>query len=121
VARTIINPQLLPQANTLTGAALTFQPADIINFNNFFITGNQILVVCNTAVSTGTFTVTTAPDTEGRTGTMGPITVAAFSSPLPGFYISQRFPTNGFQQSDGTVWLAGSAVTILFAVVQLLY
>lgn|SRR5574337_497580 len=95
-------------------AAFVFTAADAVNNNSFASTGKELLLIQNTAASAGTVTIHSVIDSLKRTGDITAYSVAATS-----FAILGPFNQPGWLQSDGTVWVDGSAATILFAVVRL--
>lgn len=97
-----------PGANALN---FTFTACDTSNGNKFSLTGRDILLVENTGMSAYTFTVTSAPDSLGRTNDITAYSVAAgdFSA------FNLRGDISGWRQTDGSIHLACSNAAIEFA------
>lgn len=105
-------PTLPVSATTLD---LTWTAADTSLFNSFLLQGPAIILVRNVhASSPFTFTLTSAPDTRGRTGDVTTYSLAA--GKVSAFYLNS---TAGWLQSDGYFYLAGSDVSIQFCIVRL--
>jgi hypothetical protein len=94
---------------------LVWTAADVSNGNSFPLTGREILLVQNSGASAYTFTITSAPDAEGRSGDVTTYSVAAG---VVSCYSFRGAQSGGWQQSDGTVHLAASNAAIKFAVLQ---
>ncbi len=114
MARTVLTPTTLPGPYSTAPVALPFTAADTVNNNAFPLTGNEILIVQNTDASAHTFTVTSAPDSRGRSGD-----IAAVSVPANSFMACQRFVLEGWQQSDGNLYLTANSNLVKFAVIKL--
>jgi hypothetical protein len=67
----------------------------------------------NTGETPYTFTVTSAPDPQGRTGDIPTYSIAA------GVISAFRVKTLGWVQSDGKVYLQGSNASLKFAIAAL--
>ena len=97
------------------GANFVFTAADSANGNSFVSTGRELLLVQNSAGSTGyTVTVTSVADSLSRTGD---ITTYSVSAGL--FSMFGPFAMTGWKESDGTVHVTASNAAIKFAVVRL--
>jgi hypothetical protein len=101
------------------GTVITPVAADIANLNQFALTGNEIVLVLNSAASTGTVTVTSDTDRYGRTKDITAFTVPAAVGGLSGMVLLPRFSIEAWQQPDGNLYLQGSAVTIFFVVITI--
>ncbi|MGH2512362.1 MAG: hypothetical protein ACRDGQ_06720 [Candidatus Limnocylindrales bacterium] len=95
-------------------AGYVYTAADISNNNSFVSTGRELLAIQNTAGTAGTITVHSVADNLNRTGD-----ITTYSIPASGFALLGPFNQPGWQQSDGTVWVDASAVTVLLAVIRL--
>jgi hypothetical protein len=93
---------------------ITFTACDNVNGNSFVSTGREVLVVSNTAGAPGTFTVSSVPDSLGRSDT----SLTAYSVAASGFAAVQMKYQTGWIQTGGTISLACSAATMKFAVLQ---
>lgn len=94
---------------------ITMTAADTSNLNQFVLDGPCLLIVQNTAGVSGTFTLTSVADDKNRTGDIATYAVAATTG-LSVFKIDQ---TTGWRQSDGYMYLQGSASTIKFGIIRL--
>jgi hypothetical protein len=99
-------------ASGFAGLAVTLTASDTGNFNSFKPTGRDILLVYGGAAG-GTYTIQSAPDAQGRTGDFTTLTISALA--IHSFLFNQLA---GWLQSDGTVWIKGSAAGILFGVLS---
>jgi hypothetical protein len=98
---------------SFTGQPVTLTAADISSFNSFKPTGNDLLVVYGGAAG-GTYTIQSAVDPQGRTGDFTTLSISALAIHVYAFK-----NLLGWLQSDGTIWIKGSAVGILFGVVTM--
>lgn len=112
--RITATPIVAPAPYANAGVSLTFTVADVVNMHQVLLTGKEILLVRNTGASAATFTVTSAPDTFGRTRDIAADSVAAGA-----FRIYQQFPLHGWQQPDGFLYFQASSTDISFAVIRL--
>ena len=112
----IIAPLGSYPALPITAGAATYvlTAADIVNNNSFVSTGRELLLIQNTAAGAGTVTVHSVADGLQRVGD-----ITTYSVPAAGFAVLGPFNKAGWVQTDGTIWLDGSAITILFAVIRL--
>lgn len=119
MARTALVPQVAkgpfitgaPGAGTLD---LTETAADIVNFNSFPASGIDFLIVHNTDVGAQTFTLTTAPDSAGRSQD-----ITAYSVGIGKISVfNLRNANQGFIQPDGNIYVQASTATVKFAVVK---
>lgn len=119
MAQTALTVTVLKQDNVAINAgdlALTFTASDNVNGNSFPITGNEILLIQNSdAAGAHTFTVTSVPDAQGRSGD-----IASYSLPLSTFAVIQMSLVTGWRQADGNVYLASNSNLIKFAVLRAL-
>jgi hypothetical protein len=97
-----------------SAGTLNFTPAacDASNGNSFPITGREILIVENSGMSAYTVTISSVADFLGRTNDITTYSVGAGDFAAFSF----RGGVTGWKQSDGTVHLACSNASILFAV-----
>lgn len=113
MARTILTPIAAPAANSITPALLTFTAWDSGNGNRFRATGKEQVIINNShATLARTVTITSVADPYGRSGD-----ITAFSMAALTYYLTQIFPTVGWMQSDGYIYIDGSTTDIKFAVV----
>ena len=99
MAATLLTPIVAPHPFATAGVAIVFTAIDVANGNCFQSTGREILLINNGDASPHVFTVTSAPDHEGRTGDVSLSIPAAVS-----IYITQMFPTSG--------WAVAGLITI---------
>lgn len=114
---TALTTIVLIQNNVAVSAGqltITWTACDNVNGNSFTSTGREILLVNNTAGSSGTFTVSSVPDSLGRSDT----SLTAYSLAAAGYAAVQMKFTTGWLQSGGTINLSCSAATMKFAVIQ---
>lgn len=95
---------------SFAGQPLTLTAADVANFNSFKPTGRDLLIIYGGAAG-GTYTIQSAADPQQRTGDFTTLTIAALAVHV---YCFNNLI--GWLQSDGTIWIKGSAATILFGV-----
>lgn len=114
-AASVITP-LGPNQGTGALAGLldiVWQAADVANGNFFTPAPGDFLLIKNTAGVSGTFTLTSAPDASKRLNDITTYTLATLATAV--FHYGDL---NGWRQTDGTIYLAGSAATIMFAVLH---
>ena len=112
--RTVLTPNAVPASYATTGALLEWTEADTVNGNRFVNTGREILLVDNTGTDTVTVTVKSVADVFGRTGDAIRNVVAGTSA------VFQMFPTAGWQQPDGYIYVDCTAVDdVKLAVIRL--
>lgn len=114
MSRTALTPQALPGGYSLSPLTLSLAAADNVNGNSFPATGREVLIAKNDDVVARTVTVeSTADPVEGRTGdcvrTLAAGEIAVF--PL--------FPTRGWAQADGSIYLDSTSALLKLAVVRL--
>jgi hypothetical protein len=113
---TALSTIVLVQNNVAVTAGqlvVAFTACDNVNGNSFVSTGREVLLVDNTAGSSGTFTVTSQPDALGRSDT----SLTAYSLAAGAIAAVQMKYQTGW--INGTsITLACSAATMKFAVVQ---
>jgi hypothetical protein len=113
-ARTVLTPISVPASYATSGVLLEWTEADTANGNRFVNTGREILLVDNTGADTVTVTVSSVADPYGRTGDATKSVAAGTSA------VFQMFPTAGWQQSDGYIYVDCTAVDdVNLAVIRL--
>lgn len=113
MARTALPITSLPANYAASPQALAWTAADNVNGNSIVLTGREILLVQNTDAASQTVTINSAADAYGRTGD-----ITAFAMAAGSFYAFQKFPTSGWEQTDGTLHLTASAATVKFVVLR---
>lgn len=105
----------IPPAIGNAPSTITEQAADPTNFNNFPMTGREIVVARNSSTTAAaTLTVHSVADAEGREDT----SITAFSIAIGAVVLLPQFPLAGYQQSDGTLWLDADSASLLFTIVR---
>lgn len=103
-----------PQAAQTAGVALTMTQAVTTTGSQCPSTGKELLVVRNTTTTARTVTITSYPDSFGRSGH---ITAHALAGSAINIY--GPFPVEGWRQSDGMLYFEASATTVEIGVVVL--
>lgn len=97
------------------GAAdLTMTAADIVNYEEVTLTGNELVIAHNTDAGAQTVTISSVVDDMGRTGDISTYSLAADD-----YAVFGPFGTEGWRQSDGKLYFQASAVTVKLGVVKL--
>lgn len=110
--RTALTPISLPEAYALAPSALTYAAGDVANGNDVPHTGREIVICRNTDGTPNTFTV----QSKALRNREGDCTITV---PGNGSVITQNFPTAGWQQADGKLWIDVDDATLEIAVVKL--
>ena len=115
--RTVLTPDELEKMQGVTvvanAADITMNASDNTKGNSFASTGQEILIVQNSAGTTQTLTVAAVADEFGRTGTLTYIlqtTEIAVFGPMT---------TAGWRQSDGNVNIDTSSADLKIGVVRI--
>jgi hypothetical protein len=115
---TAITPVQLKQNNyAVLAGDLTLTPValDATNGNSFTLTGKEILIVQNTDAAAHTFTITSTPDSLGRSDS----SLTNYSVAANGFASIQMSQLSGwFQSSDGTIHLTTSSALLKAFVIR---
>lgn len=101
--RTVLTPINVPLPYSTGGVQLTWINSDNVNGNDVTLTGREILFVWNDTAAAVTVTVQSVADPYGRTGNV------SRSVPAGQYYAFQRFPTDGWLQADGRLWIDTTA------------
>jgi hypothetical protein len=112
--RTALTPITGVLTNPTAGVTLTFTAADTSNGNKVALTGKELILVQNSGASAYTVTVTSAPDSLGRTKDIVAESIAA--GVIKAFGVPQ---VEGWRQTDGTLSLDANNAAIKFAVIRL--
>ena len=106
-------PALQPTANAWD-VVFTAAGADFADGAKFTLTGKEIVIVGGGGAG-GTVTVSSVADSvTKRTGD-----VTAYAVGANEFAVLPQFQVRGWQQSDGMLYMAGSAATVTFCVLRL--
>ena len=115
-ARTAVTPQSPVNVYGTIGAGaaqITWTACDTVNFNSCVSTGKEILIFQNTDVSSHNVTITSAPDSLGRTKDIAtyavPASATAFFGPIP---------ATGFIQTDGNLYFQADNALVKVGIVR---
>ncbi len=114
MAQTLITPYVAPGQYPAAGLVVVYTAADVANGNYFPSTGRELLIAFNSGVSAYTVTVTSTPDTFGRTATITAESLAAGA-----YHIYGPLAKTGWADSSGHINIAASNALVLFAVIQI--
>lgn len=103
-----------PGPNPTAGVAVTMTAADTVNFEQFTLTGREVLIIHNTGASSRTYTITSTADPYGRTRDITTQTIAAAAIHTVG-----PFGLAGWQQTTGHLFLEASNAEVKFGVIAL--
>jgi hypothetical protein len=114
MARTALTPIVkpLPNAQPATTTTMTYTAVDVANGNSVPATGSETLYIKNTGGSTFTVTVHSVVDPWGRAGD------DVFSIAAGVEVVTRKYPVQGWQQADGTLWIDAANVAVQIAVVK---
>lgn len=117
MARVTVSKNLAPGSYGVAGVVLTELAADASQFNQFLMTGAELLIARNSnAGSTArTVTITSVTDDRGRAGTIGAESIAAGAAHVFGPFTKKL----GWAQTNGYLYFQASHAEILFSVIQL--
>lgn len=113
MARADLTPIDAPDPYATAPADLTFTGGDASEGNQFTATGRELLVVRNDDSGGQAVTVQSVADPYNRTGDQ------TQSVPAGAYRIFGPFPTLGWQQSDGKVYVDVGSTNVQLAVVRL--
>lgn len=113
MARTTLTPVDAPDPYDTAAAAIPLVDGDATNGNDVVHTGREYIIARNTGASAATLTVHSSPDSFGREGDLSESIAAG------DYVVTQVFPVEGWQQSDGRLHIDVSAVDIELVVVRL--
>lgn len=95
------------------GVAVTFTAANVTDKEQFPLTGKEIVIARNSGASSRTITITSVAF-NGRVGHITAESIAAGAVRVYG-----PFNVNGWQQTDGNLYLEANHAEVLFAVIAL--
>jgi|SRR5215471_2171585 len=102
---------LTPVADSLD--QIFVAPTATVDGVSFKSTGREVVCVKNTHATTAwTFTIKSVADSLGRTGDVGPYTLAAGDS------AQFQMPSNGFKDSNGNITIVMSDLSVKVAVAR---
>lgn len=105
--------QAAASPNPTAGIVLTLTAADTTNKESTPCTGRELIVAQNTGGAAYTVTITSAPDINGRLGTISAQSLAAGAVVAFG-----PFQNDGWRQTDGTIYYEASNPAVKFAVIR---
>ena len=114
MARTSLTKTSIPGGYSGTGKKLTVAAADTTNQNSFKANGNDLVVAHNTDSGSHTVTITSVEDRYGRTED-----ISSYSIPAGEIHIFGPFPTHGWQQTDGSIYLESDSDTVNLGIINL--
>jgi hypothetical protein len=121
MARLSLTPKSLPAKYPtlpITANALDFTftaaGANFLDGAGFTLTGKEIPIVYNPDSGAHTVTVESVPDAYKREGD-----ITAYSIGAGEYAVLPQFPTDGWQQSDGKLYLAADNALVQFAILRL--
>jgi len=114
MARQTLTKTTAPGNYSDSGVDVTLTTADTSNDDQFLASGSDLVIAVNTGASPATVTINSVADEYGRTGDVSAYSVGAGETAVFG-----PFPTHGWAQSDGYVYLEASSTDIDFGVVIL--
>ena len=113
MARTPLTVVDLDRTHPGGSKAITYVAADIVDQNEFTITGREVLLMISTDAGSQDVVIASTPDSFGRTGDLT-ITIEAAAEHAIAF-----MDRTGWMQSGGVVHLDCTVATIAYAVVRL--
>jgi hypothetical protein len=122
MAQTPITVTTLVQNNVAVTAGqltLTTTAMDASNGNSYVATGRETLLFENTDTAAHTITITSVPDSLGRSDTsLTSYSIPAASGGASGLAVIQMKWLPGWLQTGGTIFLATSSALVKCAVLQ---
>lgn len=97
------------------GVLLTQLAADAGNFQQFPLTGSELIVAYNSGGSTRTVTITSVADDRGRSGSIAAENILAGVSKVYGPFKKKE----GWQQTNGMLYFQASHADVKFTVIKL--
>jgi hypothetical protein len=115
MARATLTKTTAPGGYASAATLVTMTAANATDFNQFRASGSDLLIIQNTSTDTAyTFTITSAADPYGRSGTITTQSIAAGA-----IYVFGPMAPLGWLQSDGYIYCAASNAAVKFGVVAL--
>lgn len=114
MARQNVTKTTLLGAYTGASVALTETAADTTNKEQFALTGREVLLIHNTGGSSYTWTATSVDDRLGRSEDIATESIAAGAIRVWG-----PITTEGWQQTDGNIYVEASNTAVKFGVITL--
>ncbi len=104
----------LPVTANAGDVAFSAAGADFADGAGFPMTGRELLLIRNPTAGALTVSISSVADSRRRTGDITAYSVGAGEVAM--FYMNR---TEGWRQSDGKLYIAGSAAGLEFAVIRL--
>ena len=115
MARTLLPVTETPGGYSHAGTALTWTAGDATNNNAFISTGEEIVLARNVSTTAAhTITILSVPDPYGR-----PEDITNFSLAVGTVAVLGPFPSVGWMQSDGRIYLNPSNAAIEFIILRI--
>lgn len=118
MTRTVLTTKRAPGQFAAYGANVadqTMTAADVANKNSFVYRPGDLIIAHNTGASPYTVTITSvAAFKTGRTGDIGPYTLAAGVYAVFGPFTEG----DGFLQADGSIYLEASNAAVKFGIIE---
>lgn len=114
MARQQLTKTTAPGAYSGASTAVTMTAADTTNFEQFTCTGRELLIIHNTGGSAYTWTATSVDDRFGRSENITTESIAAGAIRVWG-----PVAIEGWQQTDGNVFIQASNTAVKFGVITL--
>lgn len=115
MARTALTKTTIPSPYAGAGVAITMTAADTSNQNSFPLTGREIVIAWNSGATSRTVTVTSVDDRYGRQENISAEAIAAGAIRVYGVGLALE----GWQQTDGNLYLEASNAEVKFGVLKL--
>jgi hypothetical protein len=116
MTQTLINSQTpkgpYPGSISAGDLALAFSAADTSNGNSFKLTGHEVLLAYNSDASAHHLTITSTPDSRGRSADIASYSIPATSHAAFSFLSGQE----GWIETDGTAHISADDTTVKLAV-----
>lgn len=113
--RTALTVTTIPSPYGGAGVAVTMDAADTSNQNRVPLTGREIIIAQNTGGAPYTVTVTSVDDRYGRSEDISAESIAAGAIRVYGVGLALE----GWQQTDGNLYLQASNAAVKFGVLKL--
>ena len=102
--------------SAFTGKAVTLTASDTSNYNSVKLSNLPGVLIIYGGSAGGTYTIQSSADYIGRTGDLTTLTIAAYAVHCI-FFNSQY--VSGWNETDGTIWVKGSATTVTFGFITI--
>lgn len=114
MARQTLTKTTAPGCYAGTSTAVTMTAADTSNYEEFTLTGKELLIIYNSGGSSYTWTATSVDDSFGRSEDITTESIAAGAIRVFG-----PISTAGWQQTDGKFYMQASNTAVKFGIIVL--